>query len=145
MQDVVRRIAAITDQEFAFTRGQFRTWVSSNLIPATEIRGEGLSTRRSYDNEAIFIGAALVRVSQMGIQGPELREKVESLRDAWAILTANPASGEAVYYIGAVGKSPGLVSSTFVSEPSADKVLRDFEGGAAFVIHVSGLFALASG
>jgi hypothetical protein len=144
MQETVQRIAQITHQDPAFTRGQFRTWLSAGLIPAAEIRGEGVGTRRSYDREAVFVGAALVRLSRFGVQGEDLKEKRALLGDAWKTLSESVAPPEPVFFVMAVGNSPGLVFSTFVAEPTAEAVLQDFEGGGAFILDVQGLFRLAT-
>ncbi len=136
-QDLYTRVAKITGEEPSRTRNQVRHWVNKGLIPASEKRGSGVGTRRSYDLLSVCVGAALVRLSSIGRSGEALAA------DAFVVTgfferylrtdTSHPA-----YFVGLRDGAKGFLLAEMTSEPTV-VLLQDRQGEAAWIVDVGGI------
>lgn len=130
------KVAAITRQDIAFICGQIRTWLSSGMIPVLETRGSGVGTLRRYDDAAVFVAAALVGLSQLGMRGKDLKAKARVLKSAWD--HHRPADCP-LYMSGNVPGSRALILRELVLSPVVDIASP---GGAGYIVDLQGLAKL---
>ena len=140
-QDVYTRVAQITGEDPTRTRNQIRHWVNKGLIPASEIRGSGVGTRRSYDLLAVCVGTALVRLSSIGRSGAALVADAKVMTHVMEGYLKEGASGPA-YFVGLRDGAKSMLLTEMMSEPTAD-LLKGLPGEAAWIVDVGGLCQLA--
>ncbi len=140
-QGLYTRVAKITGEEPSRTRNQVRHWVNKGLIPASEIRGSGVGTRRSYDLLAVCVGAALVRLSSIGRSGAALVADAGVMKGFFERYLAEDNPGPA-YFIGLRDGAKSFLLAEITTEPTVE-LLRNVPGEGAWLVDVGGLCSLA--
>ena len=140
-QDLYTRVAKITGQELSRTRNQIRHWVNKGLIPASDKRGSGVGTRRSYDMLSVCVGAALVRLSSIGRSGEALAADSEVMTHFIKRYLHEDDSSPA-YFVGLREGAKGFIQAEITSEPTV-VLLKDRPGEAAWIVDVGGICRIA--
>lgn len=140
-QDIYSRVAQITVEDPTRTRNQIRHWVNKGLIPASEIRGSGVGTRRSYDLLAVCVGAALVRLSSIGRSGTALAVDAKVMTGVIQRYLKEDEPGPA-FFVGLRDGAKSMLLAEMTSEPTVD-LLKDVPGEAAWIVDIGGICRLA--
>lgn len=75
LNDLAETVAGAVEQDVARTKNQLRTWLAAGILPAAQTYGEGVGTRRVYDDTSACVAVALARLAQFGIVGDALVAK----------------------------------------------------------------------